>query len=189
MLGTVRCIRPVPLSSHHHCRCNYHLSPVAMASYFGRTEIQKSAGPHTATVIFLHGLGDSGSGIAPIGQALTSSASSQLSHVKFVFPTAPIRPVTMNGGAQMPGNIHTYRQMASTLSIAMHADAHEEGASESYISVVAAWFDLDPRIIGSVDHEGIQSSVDYLGARSFPQDIASGPFDFCSWKGAACYSL
>jgi predicted esterase len=43
-------------------------------------------GAHTATVIMLHGLGDSGEGWAPIG----AEFSPDLEHVKFVFPNAPM---------------------------------------------------------------------------------------------------
>ena len=69
---------------------------------FGPTVVQDPAsGKHSATVIFLHGLGDSGSGISTIGQALVQNAP-ELGHVRFVFPTAPTRPVTMNGGMVMP---------------------------------------------------------------------------------------
>jgi len=52
---------------------------------------------HTATVIFAHGLGDTGAGWQPIAEML----SMQLPHIKFVLPTAPIRPVTVNGGMSM----------------------------------------------------------------------------------------
>jgi hypothetical protein len=51
---------------------------------------------HSATVIWLHGLGDSGSGWAPIAQQLS------LPHVKWIFPNAGSRPVTINGGTAMP---------------------------------------------------------------------------------------
>eukprot|EP00188_Purpureofilum_apyrenoidigerum_P000679 Plantae.Rhodophyta-Purpureofilum_apyrenoidigerum.ctg13118.p1 GENE.Plantae.Rhodophyta-Purpureofilum_apyrenoidigerum.ctg13118~~Plantae.Rhodophyta-Purpureofilum_apyrenoidigerum.ctg13118.p1 ORF type:complete len:241 (+),score=23.57 Plantae.Rhodophyta-Purpureofilum_apyrenoidigerum.ctg13118:172-894(+) len=51
-----------------------------------------SQSEHTATVIFLHGLGDTSGGWQPVVPALT------LPHVKFVLPTAPIRPVTLWGG-------------------------------------------------------------------------------------------
>jgi len=41
---------------------------------------------HTATVIFMHGLGDSGFGWAPVATQLA------MPHVKFLFPTAPVLP-------------------------------------------------------------------------------------------------
>ena len=68
----------------------------------GPTKVQHpSNGKQSATVIFLHGLGDTGSGISALGQALVQGVP-ELGHIKFVFPTAPQRPVTMNGGAVMP---------------------------------------------------------------------------------------
>ncbi|PVU85743.1 hypothetical protein BB560_006922 [Smittium megazygosporum] len=53
---------------------------------------------HTATVIFMHGLGDSGNGWAPISDIL----GEKLPHVKFIFPHAPVKPVTLNYGMEMP---------------------------------------------------------------------------------------
>ncbi|KAI8851766.1 Phospholipase/carboxylesterase/thioesterase [Chytridium lagenaria] len=54
---------------------------------------------HTATVIFLHGLGDSGHGWLPVAQELSLG----LPHVKFILPHAPQIPITLNGGFRMPG--------------------------------------------------------------------------------------
>ncbi|KAJ1991715.1 hypothetical protein H4R33_001271 [Dimargaris cristalligena] len=60
--------------------------------------VQKALKKHTATVIFIHGLGDSGSGWAPVAREL----SQHLPHVKFVLPNAPVQPVTLNNGFKMP---------------------------------------------------------------------------------------
>lgn len=51
-----------------------------------------------ATVIWLHGLGDSGHGFAPIVPELRLPEEMA---VRFVFPHAPVRPVTINGGMSM----------------------------------------------------------------------------------------
>ncbi len=51
-----------------------------------------------ATVIWLHGLGDSGHGFAPIVPELRLPESLA---IRFVFPHAPERPVTMNSGMRM----------------------------------------------------------------------------------------
>ena len=51
-----------------------------------------------AVVIWLHGLGDSGNGFAPIVPELKLPDSLA---VRFVFPHAPVRPVTINNGMQM----------------------------------------------------------------------------------------
>jgi phospholipase/carboxylesterase len=55
-------------------------------------------GEHKATIIWLHGLGDSGNGFAPIAPEL--KLPDELG-VKFIFPHAPIRPVTINNGMEM----------------------------------------------------------------------------------------
>ncbi|KDE04249.1 hypothetical protein MVLG_05277 [Microbotryum lychnidis-dioicae p1A1 Lamole] len=54
-------------------------------------------GKHTATIIFSHGLGDSAAGWYPFAQALAP----RFKHVKWVLPTAPTQPVTLNGGMPM----------------------------------------------------------------------------------------
>eukprot|EP00892_Ulva_mutabilis_P008693 jgi/Ulvmu1/6196/UM028_0052.1 len=53
----------------------------------------------TATVILLHGLGDSSAGWIPVGMQMRES----LPHVKWVLPTAPMRAITCNMGMKMPG--------------------------------------------------------------------------------------
>ncbi|KAL7421266.1 hypothetical protein Q5752_004151 [Cryptotrichosporon argae] len=58
-----------------------------------------ATGRHTATVIFLHGLGDSGHGWLPVAKMLYPS----LPHVKWVLPHAPAIPITVNNGYRMPG--------------------------------------------------------------------------------------
>ena len=50
------------------------------------------SGKHTATLIFLHGLGDTGHGWA------SSLADVRPSYVKIVCPTAQTMPVTLNSG-------------------------------------------------------------------------------------------
>ncbi|CAH1773993.1 unnamed protein product [Owenia fusiformis] len=51
---------------------------------------------HTATVIFLHGLGDTGHGWL---EAFTQIAKP---HIKYICPNAPTMPVSLNGGFEMP---------------------------------------------------------------------------------------
>jgi phospholipase/carboxylesterase len=60
--------------------------------------IQEAPGEHKATIIWLHGLGDSGNGFAPIAPELKLPDSLG---IKFIFPHAPIRPVTINNGMEM----------------------------------------------------------------------------------------
>ncbi|KAH8886841.1 Phospholipase/carboxylesterase [Thozetella sp. PMI_491] len=60
-----------------------------------------AAARHTATVIFAHGLGDSGHGWA---MAVENWRRRQrLDEVKFILPHAPSIPITVNFGHRMPG--------------------------------------------------------------------------------------
>jgi len=54
-------------------------------------------GAHKATVIFLHGLGDTGHGWSSM-----MSEDLSMDHVKFICPNAPTMPVTLNMGMRMP---------------------------------------------------------------------------------------
>jgi len=58
-------------------------------------------GRHTATVIFMHGLGDSGYGWKPVAEQI--SRRSEFQHIKWILPHAPTIPCTANGGMPMPG--------------------------------------------------------------------------------------
>ena len=60
-------------------------------------EITPSSAPQ-ACVIWLHGLGDSGHGFAPIVPELKLPESMA---IKFIFPHAPERAITINGGMRM----------------------------------------------------------------------------------------
>lgn len=54
--------------------------------------------PPSHAVIWLHGLGADGHDFVPIVAQLKAAAAQP---VRFVFPHAPVRPVTINGGAPM----------------------------------------------------------------------------------------
>ncbi|KAM6467611.1 lysophospholipase-like protein 1 [Liasis olivaceus] len=57
-----------------------------------------AAGRHTASVIFLHGSGDTGQGVRDwIKQVLKQDLSFQ--HIKVIYPTAPARPYTPMRGS------------------------------------------------------------------------------------------
>ena len=61
-------------------------------------DIETAPNP-TATILVLHGLGADGNDFVPIAQELDLSS---VGPVRFVFPNAPVMPVTINGGYQMP---------------------------------------------------------------------------------------
>lgn len=67
----------------------YPLSPVVL----------DAPGKHTATVIWMHGLGADGNDFVPVVPMLGLPADHG---IKFIFPNAPQRPVTINGGMVMP---------------------------------------------------------------------------------------
>lgn len=61
--------------------------------------VERTTGPTPAwTILWLHGLGDSGDGFAPIVPELVRPGWPAL---RFVFPHAPVRAVTINGGMRM----------------------------------------------------------------------------------------
>lgn len=60
-------------------------------------ELQSGPAP-VASIIVLHGLGADGNDFVPIAEELDLSA---IGDVRYVFPHAPVRPVTLNGGMPM----------------------------------------------------------------------------------------
>ncbi|KDR84072.1 hypothetical protein GALMADRAFT_236716 [Galerina marginata CBS 339.88] len=61
---------------------------------------------HTATVIFVHGLGDTGNGWRPVADMFKVDPA--LAHVKWMLPHSPVRPVTANMGITMPSWFDIY---------------------------------------------------------------------------------
>ncbi|CAA7258584.1 unnamed protein product [Cyclocybe aegerita] len=61
---------------------------------------------HTATVFFVHGLGDTGQGWEPVADMFRADPA--LAHVKWVLPHSPQRPVTANMGITMPSWFDIY---------------------------------------------------------------------------------
>lgn len=60
--------------------------------------VVKPRAAHKSTVIFLHGLGDSGDGWEPVADTLAP----KFPNTKWILPHAPATPVTINGGMRMP---------------------------------------------------------------------------------------
>ncbi|MFO6424470.1 alpha/beta hydrolase [Motilimonas sp. KMU-193] len=79
----------------------------------------------TACVIWLHGLGDSGAGFAPIVPELKLPTRHS---IRFIFPHAPIRAVTLNQGQRMRAWYDI-----KTMDLANRAD--EAGVLESVAQV------------------------------------------------------
>jgi len=68
-----------------------------MTSELSTIEIQPTA-DHHYSIIWLHGLGADGHDFEDIAGQLHLNAAP---HIRFIFPNAPIQPVTINGGMQM----------------------------------------------------------------------------------------
>lgn len=79
-------------------------------------------------VILLHGLGDSGHGWAPVAPHIVQPGWPS---VRFVFPHAPMQPVTINGGMRMP----SWYDIVDLTDIDHRAD--EAGLAESGAAVEA----------------------------------------------------
>ncbi|CAG9467310.1 unnamed protein product [Pedinophyceae sp. YPF-701] len=92
--------------------------------------VREAQDEHTATVIFLHGLGDTGAGWFDVGQMLSPA----LPHVKFVFPNAPDRPITLNMGMRMPG----WYDIAALDAIDAKEDADGINESVRYVKELVA---------------------------------------------------
>lgn len=60
--------------------------------------LSPASAPHTASVIWLHGLGADGSDFVPLVPELRLPG---VPGIRFVFPHAPVRPVTLNNGLPM----------------------------------------------------------------------------------------
>jgi len=65
-----------------------------------KLQIVLASEKHTATVIFLHGLGDRGAGMSLYAKQM--SAEPGLRHVKWIMPDAPMRPLTAGRGMIVP---------------------------------------------------------------------------------------
>ena len=79
-------------------------------------------GDSAGTVIWLHGLGADGHDFEPVVPMLDLGVP-----VRFVFPHAPVRPVTVNGGMEMRAwyDIDPRQPLAGTADIRESADAVE----------------------------------------------------------------
>ncbi len=74
---------------------------------------ERDAAP-AASIVVLHGLGADGNDFVPVAQSMDLSA---VGPVRWVFPSAPVQPVTINGGYEMRAwyDIHPPRPDGSRL--------------------------------------------------------------------------
>ncbi|KAI0393057.1 acyl-protein thioesterase-1-like protein [Xylariaceae sp. FL0594] len=76
-------------------------NPIKMSLPRAKPLLFAAKAKHTATVIFLHGLGDTGFGWASAVESWVRR--NRLEEVKFVLPHAPRMPITAAGGMSLPG--------------------------------------------------------------------------------------
>lgn len=92
-----------------------------------QTVERETAPEPAASVVWLHGLGADGYDFDPIVPALRLPGGPE---VRYVFPHAPIRPVTINGGAEM-------RAWYDIVTIQRSGNEDEAGIRESSEAVAA----------------------------------------------------
>jgi phospholipase/carboxylesterase len=86
-----------PLISRYYC--NIHQTTPAKMHTTDPVIVESSKHPDAA-VIWLHGLGADGYDLVPVVNQLQLPANPAIRHI---FPHAPVRPITLNQGYQMPG--------------------------------------------------------------------------------------
>lgn len=90
------CVSNIILTAHDILEMQA-IKSVALRVGNGGLIIPPAFAKHSATVILMHGLGDSADGLEDLAKIWRS----QLPHVKFILPTAPQRSVTLNMGSRM----------------------------------------------------------------------------------------
>ncbi|KAI5851330.1 Phospholipase/carboxylesterase/thioesterase [Morchella snyderi] len=89
---------PPPFPSSHH------ISTLAMTT--AAAIVVPAATKHTATFIFLHGLGDTGAGWSSVSENFRLRR--KFDECTFIFPHAPRIPVDLNMGMRMPSWFNLY---------------------------------------------------------------------------------
>ncbi|KAB5595541.1 Acyl-protein thioesterase 1 [Ceratobasidium theobromae] len=92
-------VAPSPTKQHKHKTGNRHKNMAAAGNNTLKFLTIPPRALHTATIIFSHGLGDTGDGWKPVARELASA----LPHAKWILPHAPMRPITVNYGMVMNG--------------------------------------------------------------------------------------
>lgn len=127
-----------------------------------RASGSRTSVPHTASVIFAHGLGDNGEGWACAFRAVAE----RMPHVHFLFPTARRMPVTLNGGMEMPAWYDIPALDANRLKM------HAHGILES-TALIHALVVLEQRAIQANINEAIAPAGTVLSSASDRASISS----------------
>lgn len=101
----------------HRCGCRLLVQPIVIPKYtflviwfiflFMQRAVAAMTSQKAGALIFLHGLGDTPAGWSDLKQMLPS-LKPRLAQLEYVFPAAPIIPISINGGATMPGWFDLY---------------------------------------------------------------------------------
>ena len=103
--------------------------------------IVQETGPNpNHAVIWLHGLGADGSDFAPVVPMLQLA-----SHVRFIFPHAPVQPVTVNGGMQM-------RAWYDIYEMSLEREVDHAGVAESATSIAEL---IDQQVAQGIAQENV----------------------------------
>jgi phospholipase/carboxylesterase len=145
--------------------------------FVSRDAVEIETGPRpTGTVIWLHGLGADGHDFEPIVPELASAVQAPL---RFIFPHAPLRPVTLNGGFAM-------RAWYDIVSLDRRGPEDERGVRESRAAIEA--------LIGRENERGIATGRIVLAGFSQGGALAlyagtRHPQQLAGIMGLSCYML
>jgi predicted esterase len=119
-----------PAGHHHRGRGGTAIAAMRL-DYPRPTIVPPRTSSPTAVVFMLHGLGDTAAGWTDVAHMLRDVVP----HAKWVLPTAPTRPITLNGGMPMPG----WYDITSLESIAGREDRGGLAETRRYVaSLIAA---------------------------------------------------
>ncbi|KAL6697428.1 Phospholipase/carboxylesterase/thioesterase [Trichoderma pleuroticola] len=127
---------------------------------------------HTATVIFIHGLGDTPDVL--LGPVEHWRGNGQLDHVKFVLPYAPVIAFTAKGGVSMPAWFDIQVYDGSPNALQTDEDVDGMFASRDYIQSlindeISAGTPAYRIIVAGFSQGGV---VAVLAGLTFPQTLA-----------------
>jgi phospholipase/carboxylesterase len=95
------------------------------------------------TIIWMHGLGADGHDFAPIVPQLETQLKAA---VKFIFPHAPVRPVTLNNGMSMPA-WYDIKSIGATRDVSMDDMEESRNQIEAFIGAERSTGMRDDQIV------------------------------------------
>ncbi|KAF4985626.1 hypothetical protein FDECE_16430 [Fusarium decemcellulare] len=128
-----------------------------------------AASRHTATVIFVHGLGDTGHGWASAVE--NWRRRQRLDEVKFILPHAPQIPISVNMGMRMPGWFDIKQLGGNVDTLIRNEDVEGIKLSQQYFhdliqEEVAAGIPADRIVLGGFSQGGAMSLLSGLTCTS-----------------------